>query len=615
MSIESMRSLAKRAVRKALRLVGVDPSKGRTRQLRTRLVDLLEFRRRKSLVRTLQARWNAARSKARSERTSALFVNHAGGQCGVHQFGLAVHEALAGAADVSFDYVECSELCELLNAIVDRAPDVVIFNHYPGVLQWFNAATTALIRDATRGTVPLVGLLHECAQDVADRASAVMFDLHIAPDPTLRLTNPLVRKTGRLVPRYEKRPAPPEVTTIGSFGFGTPGKGFERVVERVMAEFDRAHVRLHIPFAEFGDKEGAAARSIEAACRDLLTKPGVTLEITHDFKDRAALLDFLAGNTVNVFLYAKQEGRGLSSVIDLALAVGRPIAVSDSQMFRHIAGAEPTIVLDRTSLKEVIANGFRPLDPFASAWTAENLAREYGQVVMSALARADTKLADQRGRRRASCWNRVLDDAAREDFRPVVDELFRLTPDIMSRKIAEANVQQAFVFEAVRSHAGPPRGRRVLSVGAYEDSATSALRRIGYSVTEIDPEFNYDLATFVHRFPGRLGTFDVVLATSVLEHVPRDEEFVSQMADLLAPGGVAVLTCDFNDSYKLGDRLPCTDVRFYTAADLRGRILGAMRGCALVDEPSWAGAEPDFAFEGCRYSFAGFVVRKGAALP
>ena len=84
-----------------------------------------------------------------------------------------------------------------------------------------------------------IGIIHEITQEVADTATGYgnrliigpsqrklnsLFDFYIAADPTLLLKNPLVFKTGRLIPEYQNLISLPPVTTIGSFGFGTPKK-------------------------------------------------------------------------------------------------------------------------------------------------------------------------------------------------------------------------------------------------------------------------------------------------------------------------------------------------------------------------------------------------------
>ena len=48
-------------------------------------------------------------------------------------------------------------------------------------------------------------------------------------------------------------------------------------------------------------------------------------------------------------------------------------------------------------------------------------------------------------------YNRILDDAARRMYAPIISFLHSIAPEAMARKIEAANVQQAFVFDAVQS--------------------------------------------------------------------------------------------------------------------------------------------------------------------
>jgi len=73
--------------------------------------------------------------------------------------------------------------------------------------------------------------------------------------------------------------------------------------------------------------------------------------------------------------------RGISSTIDYALAVKRPIIISNSYMFRHIWGAQPSILFEKKSIPEIVANGFTPLEPFVRAWHPQNLANELTAII------------------------------------------------------------------------------------------------------------------------------------------------------------------------------------------------------------------------------------------
>lgn len=202
--------------------------------------------------------------------------------------------------------------------------------------------------------------------------------------------------------------------------------------------------------------------------------------------------------------------------------------------------------------------------------------------------------------------NIILDNAQRQKYASVIEELRLLCPETISRKIPEANVQQAFVFDMVKKLSS--KNSSILSVGCFEDTAYEALLKSGYSVVGIDPAINVSLDQFKSRQPK---TFDTIFSTSVIEHVENDEDFIGQMCNLLNVGGYGILTCDFNDNYKPGDGKPSCDHRLYTKLDLLLRLSNVLsfNGCELFGEVNY-NAAPDFIFDGINYSFATFVFKK-----
>jgi hypothetical protein len=592
-----------------------------------------------------------------------LYVNGSEPNCGVHQFGRAIAKALAHSRAYRFVYRAVTSPQELHEAVAEARPAAIIYNYHPATMPWLERNTIAGLDG------PQIGTIHEITQAVANVATNQMFHYHIAADPTLLLKNPIVFKTGRLLPKYQNKFPRPVTPVIGTWGFGYAGKGFERVVRTVQDEFDEATIRLHMPLSPFMDADGTQASAIAARCSDLVAKPGIKLIVSHEFLSTQDMLDLLAQNTLNAFFYAENPGRGISSVLDLALAAGRPVALTRSFMFRHLFEARPSIFVEDRSLREIIASDIEPLRRFRSEWTAENMIWDYERIVGKALAahqakstsaitsikrkvrarqlrffqRLNRRLSfeiEKLGRRGARPWltdgaesayrpcadpieqsvftvspdgprryNRILDNTARRMYGPTIALLFSLVPDIMERKIPLANVQQAFVFDAVRTLAPP--NARILCIGSFEDTACMGLKTIGLDVEEIDPLINYDLDEFLRRPSTLKGSYDVVFATSVLEHVEDDATFMRNISDLLKPDGVAVLTCDYNDQYKIGDPIPSVCHRMYTQMDLSDRIIPSARNCSLVDIPDWNCPDPDFVLAGrFRYTFATIVLRK-----
>lgn len=207
--------------------------------------------------------------------------------------------------------------------------------------------------------------------------------------------------------------------------------------------------------------------------------------------------------------------------------------------------------------------------------------------------------------------NRILDNKARELYKPAIDRLMELVPEAMARKIPEANVQQAFVFDTVYRHLYRYQEPKVLCVGSHEDTASMSLIKMGCKIEEIDSALNYSLQEYFALPTTIKNSYDIIFSTSVIEHVPDDESFVKCIAGLLAPGGVAVITCDYKEGWKPGEPKPGGNERFYTQRDLKDRLLPLMDNCILWGRPQWDCPNPDFTLGGeYQYTFATFVVMK-----
>lgn len=203
--------------------------------------------------------------------------------------------------------------------------------------------------------------------------------------------------------------------------------------------------------------------------------------------------------------------------------------------------------------------------------------------------------------------NIILDDTQRDLLAEEIDKIARNCPEMFARKIKRANVQQAFIHKQVLEHV--KKDSKILCVGSYEDTACESMKKEGIVLDEIDPLINMDLSTFRNRTEKK---YDIIFSTSVIEHVYNDEKFIEDICFLLKEGGVAFLTCDFLDSYKLGDRLPTTCVRFYTKKDLleRFNLILNKHNCQIYGKTDYS-SNPDFFWENCQYSFATFCFKKG----
>ena len=581
-----------------------------------------------------------------------LYINNKKQKCGVYEFGRMVGEALEDSKKHHFRYLECDSWDEYQDVYNREKPDVVFYNYISLTMPW-------VVGKSHRVQAIQIGMVHEVHQEYADSLDDSIFDYHVVADPTLILRNPRVYKTGRFVSKFTSKPNTNAVTTIGSFGFATSGKGFERIIDQVQKEYDHAHIRLNISFSKFIDEDGSAARSLAESLKKKITKDGITLAVSHDHLSEPELLDFLAGNNLNVFFYDYQMGRGISSVTDWALAVDRPIAITRSSMFRHLATVNPSIFIEDRSLKEIINDRGVQLKALREEWSKDNLIWDYERITDDVLRRGknsnplfrllkkipifgkpiglilshlvmrvspwisiqdkvefagfsnETYCPVEDGQTK---WNCILDDKMRVKYGSAINFLKHIVPETMARKIPESTIQQGFVFDTA-IHLANIIGKdkcRLLAVGAFEDTAALAIQHLGYHIDMIDPNLNYDLATFLTKPNVALESYDVVISTSVIEHVQEDEAFVRDISKLLKRGGVAILTCDFHNDYVKGFAIPSVDYRFYTKNDLSVRLMRVIPDCELYGAaPEWDCNEYDFCYlQKYQYTFASFVFTK-----
>jgi SAM-dependent methyltransferase len=313
-----------------------------------------------------------------------LIVNHDKPACGVYQFGRNLHAALQGQPGrYRFTLADCADAAAIEQAIRRVNPVAVIYNWHPATHPFVDKAFT---RRMGSPAVPALGFFHEVTAADAEHAGDERFDAWICGDPTLATRNRFIFKSGRPLPAYRNTRTLPAITTIGSFGFGFTNKGFARLAALVNEQFDQAIIRLHIPFSAFFDPDGREAHARVEEARALITKPGIRIEASHELLSTGELLDFLAGNSLNAFLYDDMH-RGIASTLDYALAVDRPLAISKSYMFRHVWAATPSILVEERTLPEILAAGTAPLAPFKNAWSGAALAREYETILDQVLAR------------------------------------------------------------------------------------------------------------------------------------------------------------------------------------------------------------------------------------
>ena len=101
--------------------------------------------------------------------------------------------------------------------------------------------------------------------------------------------------------------------------------------------------------------------------------------ISHDFFSNTDILKFLKSNTMNIFLYDTMYGRGISSTIDYAISVKKPLGISDSYMFRHIYSDE--ICLYKNSINDCMKNSTNYLAKYLDEYSNNNIINKFQQIL------------------------------------------------------------------------------------------------------------------------------------------------------------------------------------------------------------------------------------------
>lgn len=301
----------------------------------------------------------------------ALFVNGSSEEaCGVNQLGKNLYAILKDSKNIQWEYCAPDNIGQLRAAAILPKPDAVLYNYQQGQNTFLNDSP-----------FPWLGKQYCCYHDLSineDRFDGILFS-----DPTMTPQGKW-HVIGRPLPRYHRRPntaSSSPIPVIGSHGF--LGAWSDQLVHKVTQEFEHAIIRLNLPFAKYGDANGSQATAMAERCRNMLVnKPGISLQISHDFLPMDRLLDWLRENDINCYLRPPAPWRGVSSAPDAAISVGKPVCVNKCQAFRHLHNLTPSICIEDRSLTDIMLDGLSPLVPFVAKWCDEDVIREQVERVL-----------------------------------------------------------------------------------------------------------------------------------------------------------------------------------------------------------------------------------------
>lgn len=320
-----------------------------------------------------------------------LFLNNTVKECGIYQVGLRISRVLNTSTKFNFIYEEVNSEQNLRAWVQIHQPKVLFFNYQHEVMPWL---TTRILKEFE--SLKPTSITHAY---LTPGSEFNQFSYYISGDTGAKddfKDFPNIWVMGRVLLDYTGEYPVNKLPTFGTSGFGRRLKNHPYLVKRVNDEYDKAVIRLHVPYGHYTDHN--EENEVIAACKKEVTKPGIELQIETEFyEDDYKVLEFLAGNDLNIYAYVPfAPGCGTASSIDLALSVKRPVAVSYTNWFRHLRDLTPSIVIENNSLRTLLANGTKPLEPVYKLWTKENYLKTIEDIFEEIIAKpAPHTIVDQ----------------------------------------------------------------------------------------------------------------------------------------------------------------------------------------------------------------------------
>lgn len=308
-----------------------------------------------------------------------LFINNKKAKDSIYESGYMVYQCLKLSDQYVLDYREV----DIDDRAIETGYDFYFFNYHPVTMGWLQ----------TRPLKKTLGFVITMILEVAPGDAFVFcperhFSLYCALDPTIKSTQKNLYAFPRPLEKVDfvLPEAANAIPVIGTFGFATRGKGFQHVVEAVNKEFDRAIVKVNIPYGNFVADSKEYAMFLSNLCKEK-AKPGIDVQVTHDFMHKDELIRWCASNTLNCFLYDRNMP-GLAATTDQAIVSGRPLSVSDNDTFRHITQYLPPY--PGFSLKDSISKSTPMVQAMQKDWAPARFTERFEKILFENLPTGNT---------------------------------------------------------------------------------------------------------------------------------------------------------------------------------------------------------------------------------
>lgn len=320
-----------------------------------------------------------------------LFINNNKQTCGVYQYGVRLFNILNKSKKIQYIYKEiiCSNS---YNNILIQYNDIssIIYNYHPITMLWLSNNTIQKNKN-----IKNICIYHECILkdilffDIKLNINPLFFDnnKHFGiPRPIfnnidnfLDIYIPSNKNIQNFIDYYEN-----DTPIFGSFGFGFDTKGFHRIINLINNNFDKAIIKLVIPI------EHNSPYDIKYInyCKNIVVKKNIKVIFSHHFFTNEDILKFLYKNDMNIFLYDYDKLKyienakiGVSSVIDYAISVKKPIGISNSLMFNHIYNDK--ICLYKTPINICMNESVQYYSKFLNDYSDSNINNIFENIILT----------------------------------------------------------------------------------------------------------------------------------------------------------------------------------------------------------------------------------------
>jgi hypothetical protein len=305
-----------------------------------------------------------------------LFLNHATNNCGVYQYGKRLFDIIVKDDQITYVYREITNENEYIVVCGLENIGAIIYNYHQSTMNWLQTGNI-------QKTVTNIGVVHESPE--------YLFDIVCNLDPSMPSDVTHYSIPRPIYENVDDLPAPTgtarefilahtdgHIPIFGSFGFGFRNKGFHHIVTMINDNYDSAIIKFVIPVAHF-DPDSQTVNHMRTLCINANRKPGIVLMIHHEFLSNDDILSFLKSNTMNIFLYDDLHGRGISSAVDYAISVKKPVGVSNSHMFRNIYS--DSICLNKVSISDCMNNSVTYCDQFVKQYSHINMIQKFRDIL------------------------------------------------------------------------------------------------------------------------------------------------------------------------------------------------------------------------------------------